>query len=1011
MRRKSFSDLVIIYLALYVSGLGYKGDFVTAIDNGKLQLAFEGKNSVVATESYSDTTSLVNGEGRNHPSLITVVGTVDGLLHGFDELNNKKWTTDVGGGPLSSHHSSGNLDYSVIPATDGSLLLHSGEGMRKTSVTARMLVEKAPFTTHDGLIFTSQKTSRVIGVDLGSGRVVHELLGSGGIMGIGLDDLKRTGRQGRGATYDRAIGGEGSYRGERGGGNSRKSHRSPFWLGRTDYTLRAFDQMTGAEEFNFTYSELRPLHKGAVHLPQDGRSGSSSNSRIGTAQGQGQGGGQRGDSVGQIQDPRDSQPLPLPLISTPEGELYFTDQNGQIRRTYALEYPAVSAFTVEDLGDRSTGSAVRTQSGYSVQSLRLAYRMPSAACDEYGGEGEGEGEGEGDSSRGSSGDGDTSSTDVRRRKKRRKCLPGGDRRGGQGSNRDISSSSPSSTNTIIVRSLNDGGLYALEMTDGGGGGAGKAPPSSSSSAVATTGSSSSSSGVLAISDSGPKAIKGVTSSAALSPPFPPLPPPPLPPLPDDTTASKSDKEKGTKGRDRSGPSDPNRHVADTSLLLKTFDRLVRGQAGGMGMGVGMGMGLGIKSPSVGSIGLSTRMGACASTKMGAGSVPGEEGQTLGQSDVGSGTGVGVGVGAVPGTGIGSGSSSGIAGSESDTVKDKGLPRAEAVKSPSKLLGNHFVLQHRPGPVKKDLTRTSDALVTSHTKGSRHTAFSRWFFPADRERDRERERERDLVFGDVKSGADIDSDGDGEEAEDKVLSFVDYLLEYRDQGEKKWSRGLESTVDTHGPEREGESKGDSRGFRAPRSFFSVVTYYLHVVEMLMLRLLVFTFFLYLSLYWLRNRGLTLPPPLGTVSDSLISLLERLVVRPELLIMRTKSFMNLEGAGSGGRGIGNLQSIVPAAVEEPDLDLIEGGYTSRVGSLLLTSDVLGYGSHGTVVLRGSLNGRPVAVKRMLSRFNRAADREVSLLIRSDGHPNVVRYFLRETKNEFVYLALQLCNMSLR
>jgi hypothetical protein len=30
---------------------------------------------------------------------------------------------------------------------------------------------------------------------------------------------------------------------------------------------------------------------------------------------------------------------------------------------------------------------------------------------------------------------------------------------------------------------------------------------------------------------------------------------------------------------------------------------------------------------------------------------------------------------------------------------------------------------------------------------------------------------------------------------------------------------------------------------------------------------------------------------------------------------------------------------------------------------------------------------------------------------GHPNVVRYFLRETKNEFVYLALQLCIMNLR
>jgi hypothetical protein len=423
--------------------------------------------------------------------------------------------------------------------------------------------------------------------------------------------------------------------------------------------------------------------------------------------------------------------------------------------------------------------------------------------------------------------------------------------------------------------------------------------------------------------------------------------------------------------------------------------------------MGVGMGMGKKSPSLSTLGLSTRMGACASTKTGAVSVTGEEGQ--GQSDVGSESGLGP----VPGSGIGSGSSSGIAGSDSDTVKDSAGPRVEAVKPPSKLLGNHFVLQHRPGPVKKDLSRTSDALVTSHIKGSRHTAFSRWFFPADRERDRERERERDMVFGDGKSDTlgDSDGEGEGEGAEGKVLSFVDYLLEYREQGEKKWSRGLESTVDTQGLDREGESKGDGRGHRAPRSFFGVVTYYLHVVEMLMLRLLVFTSFLYVSLYWLRNRGLTLPPPLGTVSDSLISLLERLVVRPELLIMRTKSFMNLEGAGSGGRGIGNLQSLVPVAVEEPDVDLIEGGYTSRVGSLLLTSDVLGYGSHGTVVLRGSLNGRPVAVKRMLSRFNRAADREVSLLIRSDGHPNVVRYFLRETKNEFVYLALQLCNMSLR
>lgn len=38
-------------------------------------------------------------------------------------------------------------------------------------------------------------------------------------------------------------------------------------------------------------------------------------------------------------------------------------------------------------------------------------------------------------------------------------------------------------------------------------------------------------------------------------------------------------------------------------------------------------------------------------------------------------------------------------------------------------------------------------------------------------------------------------------------------------------------------------------------------------------------------------------------------------------------------------------------------------------------------------------------------------MSLLIKSDGHPNVVRYFIKEECNDFVYLGLQLCVMSLK
>lgn len=56
--------------------------------------------------------------------------------------------------------------------------------------------------------------------------------------------------------------------------------------------------------------------------------------------------------------------------------------------------------------------------------------------------------------------------------------------------------------------------------------------------------------------------------------------------------------------------------------------------------------------------------------------------------------------------------------------------------------------------------------------------------------------------------------------------------------------------------------------------------------------------------------------------------------------------------------------------------------KVGCLTVSDTVLGYGSHGTVVYRGLLEGRPVAVKRMLTDFHARADREISLLIESDG-----------------------------
>ena len=84
--------------------------------------------------------------------------------------------------------------------------------------------------------------------------------------------------------------------------------------------------------------------------------------------------------------------------------------------------------------------------------------------------------------------------------------------------------------------------------------------------------------------------------------------------------------------------------------------------------------------------------------------------------------------------------------------------------------------------------------------------------------------------------------------------------------------------------------------------------------------------------------------------------------------------------------------------------------NLGVIQVSDDILGYGGHGTIVYRGTLASRSVAVKRMLQTYHASADREISLLISSDGHPNVVRYFLKEARGDFVYLALELCDLSL-
>ncbi|CAI5932243.1 unnamed protein product [Closterium sp. NIES-64] len=114
----------------------------------------------------------------------------------------------------------------------------------------------------------------------------------------------------------------------------------------------------------------------------------------------------------------------------------------------------------------------------------------------------------------------------------------------------------------------------------------------------------------------------------------------------------------------------------------------------------------------------------------------------------------------------------------------------------------------------------------------------------------------------------------------------------------------------------------------------------------------------------------------------------------------------GEGAGGGGADNGAAGEGESEEERE-EREEGRW---VGRLFVSRRVIGHGSHGTLVLEGRLEGRQVAVKRLLSQFYERARQEIAALIATDEHPNVVRCFAMEEDESFVYVALERCAFNL-
>ena len=69
-------------------------------------------------------------------------------------------------------------------------------------------------------------------------------------------------------------------------------------------------------------------------------------------------------------------------------------------------------------------------------------------------------------------------------------------------------------------------------------------------------------------------------------------------------------------------------------------------------------------------------------------------------------------------------------------------------------------------------------------------------------------------------------------------------------------------------------------------------------------------------------------------------------------------------------------------------------------------LGTGSHGTIVYEGNFQGRPIAIKQVLKKLAATVDREISIMLKIDKHPNILRYFAKEVDENFFYIATELC-----
>lgn len=216
---------------------------------------------------------------------LMIAGTVDGQVHALDPATGDlRWSFSTGEPLVKSFQQlPGALDEKrwLIPTLDGSMLVHTAQGLRRPGLNARLLVEQTPFLAPGGTFYTGSKVSRIFGVDACTGEVRQVLSGDT------ADSLE---------SNRRLLAQSGS-------------DDNVIWIGRNDYTVRAFDVPTGQEEWNLTIGEFVSL---------DGLYLATSSAASG-----GVNGGTRTPATGH------GDPTPI-LVATPDGSLRLKASSGKV---------------------------------------------------------------------------------------------------------------------------------------------------------------------------------------------------------------------------------------------------------------------------------------------------------------------------------------------------------------------------------------------------------------------------------------------------------------------------------------------------------------------------------------------------------------------------------------------------------------------------------------------------------------------------------------------------------